>query len=31
MLEAIKHIGELQQSTGGSELDTLVEDLAGAA
>jgi len=28
MLEAIKHIGELQQSTGGSELDTLVEDLA---
>jgi CRISPR-associated protein Csh1 len=28
MLEAIKDIGELQQSGGGSELETLVEDLA---
>jgi CRISPR-associated protein Csh1 len=29
MLEAIKHIGELKRSEAGSELDTLVEDLAG--
>ncbi len=29
MLEAIKHVGELQRSGAGSELDTLVEDLAG--
>jgi CRISPR-associated protein Csh1 len=28
MLEAIKHIGELERSKAGSELDTLVEDLA---
>jgi CRISPR-associated protein Csh1 len=28
MLEAIKHIGELERSKAGSELDTLVQDLA---
>ena len=28
MLEAIKHIGKLERSKAGSELDTLVEDLA---